>query len=155
MIAVTLSSGFVVAGAQGLLGGLVFWILGLPSPIFWGVIIGLLAFLPVVGPWLVWIPAAVGLILNGQTGRGIALMVLGFVVISGADNVLRPVLIAGRSQLNGLLVLVSVLGGIQAFGFLGVVLGPLVVATAAGLLKGYRDSLKEQHSLPSPSSEAA
>ena len=83
--------------------------------------------------------------MTGSTGRGIGLLILGFVVVSGADNVLRPILIAGRSQLNGLLVFVSVLGGIQAFGFLGVVLGPLVVATAVGLLKGYRESLRDQH----------
>jgi predicted PurR-regulated permease PerM len=82
--------------------------------------------------------------LGDQTGKAIALLILGFVVVSGADNVLRPMLIAGRSQLNGLLVFVSVLGGIKTLGFLGVVLGPLVVATAVGLLKGYRESLRAQ-----------
>ena len=154
MISVTLSSGFVVAGVQGLLGGIVFWALSLPSPVFWGVVIGFLAFLPVVGPWVVWVPAAIGIALNGHTGRAVLLVVLGFILVSGADNVLRPILIAGRAQLNGLLVFVSVLGGIQAFGFLGVVLGPLVVATAAGMLKGYRESLHETQVLPSVSEAA-
>jgi predicted PurR-regulated permease PerM len=101
----------------------------------------LMAFLPVVGPWLVWGPAAVGLLIADETSRGIALLLLGFLIVSGVDNVLRPALIAGRSQLNGLLVLISVLGGINAIGFLGVVLGPLLVATAAGLLKGYHESV--------------
>jgi predicted PurR-regulated permease PerM len=159
LISVTISSGLVVALLQGFLGGMVFWVLGLQSPVFWGVVIGFLAFLPVVGPWLIWVPAGAGLILNGNTGQGISLLVLGFCVVSGADNVVRPILIAGRSQLNGLLVFVSVFGGIQAFGFLGVVVGPLVVATAVGLLKGYCDSLREHRKAvakPSPAtSEAA
>ena len=70
-------------------------------------------------------------------------------LISGADNVLRPMLIAGRAQLNGLLVFIGVLGGISAFGLLGVVLGPLVMATAVGMLKGYRESVREQLVAPS------
>ena len=148
LISVTLSSGFVVAAVQGLVGGLVFWGLGMPSPIFWGVIIAFLAFLPVVGPWLVWFPAAIGTFASGEEGRALALLILGFLFISGADNVLRPMLIAGRAHLNGLLVFVAVLGGISVFGLLGVVLGPLVIATAVGLLKAYRQSLQGQPSLP-------
>lgn len=144
LISVTISSGFIVSVVQGALSGVVFWLIGIPSPVFWAVISGFLAFLPVVGPWLVWAPAGLGLLLDGHSGRGALLLVLGFVVVSGADNVLRPMLIAGRAQLNALLVFVAVFGGIQAFGFIGVVVGPLVVATAVGLLKGYSDSLREQ-----------
>jgi predicted PurR-regulated permease PerM len=144
LIAVTISSGLAVAAIQGLLGGLLFWALGIHAPVLWGVTMALLAFLPVIGPWLVWGPAGLGLILSGSTGRGITLLVLGFVLVSGVDNVLRPIMISGRSQLHGLMVFISVLGGIGAFGLLGVVLGPLIVATAVGLVKGYRDSMREQ-----------
>jgi predicted PurR-regulated permease PerM len=154
LISVTISSGLMVAATQGLLGGLLFWALGIHAPVLWGVTMALLAFLPVIGPWLVWGPAGLGLILSGSTGRGVTLLVLGFVLVSGVDNVLRPILIADRSQLNGLLVFISVLGGISAFGLLGVVLGPLIVATTVGLLRGYRESIRAQ-TIISPASEAA
>ena len=154
LISVTISSGLAVAATQGLLGGLLFWALGMHAPVLWGVTMALLAFLPVIGPWLVWGPTGLGLILSGSTGRGITLLVLGFVLISGVDNVLRPIMIADRSQLHGLLVFISVLGGISAFGLLGVVLGPLIVATTVGLLRGYRESVREQ-TIAGPASEAA
>lgn len=142
LVQATISSGFVVALVQGALGGLVLWILDVPSALFYGVLMALLAFLPLVGPWIIWGPIAIVLLVAGHTGRGIALLVLGFLLVSGVDNILRPALIAGRSQLNGLLVFISVLGGIHAFGLVGVVLGPLVVATGVGLLKGYRKELQ-------------
>ncbi len=155
LISVTLSSGFVVSAVQGILGGLVFWFLGMPSPLFWSVIIAFLAFLPIVGPWLVWIPAAIGLVVSGDVAGGIALASLGLVLISGADNVLRPILISGRSQLNGLLVFIGVLGGISTFGLLGIVLGPLVMATAVGMLKGYQEGVREQQIESAEPKEAA
>lgn len=142
MISTTIRAGLLVAAAQGFLGGLTFAILGLPSPVFWSVVIAFLSLLPIFGAWMVWLPAAIGLLLSGDVGRGVALLIAGFLLISAIDNVLRPILIAGRSQLNGLLVFVSILGGLQVFGFIGLVLGPLTVATAVGLVRGYRDSLR-------------
>jgi len=149
MIAVTINSGFVVAFVQGLLGGLSFMVVGLGSPVLWGVMMALASFIPVLGAWMIWIPAAAGLLVGGEIGRGVALLALGGLLVSTVDNVLRPMLIAGRSQLNGLLVFISVLGGIGAFGLVGVVLGPLVVATAAGLVAGYRESLTARGQLGS------
>lgn len=144
MISVTINSGFVVAFVQGALGGLTFLVIGLGSPVLWGVMMALASFIPVLGPWMIWLPAGIGLLLEGEIGRGVALLALGGLLISTIDNVLRPVLIADRSQLNGLLVFISVMGGLGAFGLLGVVLGPLVVATAAGLVTGYRESLTDR-----------
>jgi len=151
LVHVTISSSFVTAAVQGAIGGLVFWAVGIPSPLFWGAFMALMALLPLVGPWLVWAPAAVWLLLTGQTGRGIVLIVLGLLIVSGVDNVLRPVLIAGRSQLNGLLVLIGVIGGVRAMGFLGVVLGPLLLATAVGLLRGYHERLAAETAAAQPS----
>ena len=143
MVAVTLQSTVIVALAQGLCAGLIFWMLGLPAPVFWGVVSGVLAFLPIVGPSLVWIGASIVLLASGETWRGVAMVLLGAFVISGVDNVLRPILISGKAKLNGFFALLSVLGGIYAFGFLGMVLGPLLIAVTIGMLRGYRSSLTE------------
>ena len=110
---------------------------GLGSPIFWGVIMAFLSLLPVVGAWPVWIPATIWLFSTGHSGRALILIAICGGVGSTVDNILRPVLLGGRSSLNGLLVFISVVGGIAVFGILGVVLGPIVVATAVGVLDVY------------------
>src|SRR6202030_3819518 len=92
---------------------------------------------PVVGAWPVWIPAAIWLFSTGHAGQGIILIGICGALGATIDNILRPVLLGGRSSLNGLLVFISVLGGIAVFGVLGVVLGPIVVATAVGMLDVY------------------
>lgn len=142
MISATITAGLVVAAVQGVLGGVTFALLSLPSPVFWGVVIAFLSLIPILGAWMVWLPAAIGLLLTGDVTKGVILLVAGVLLISAVDNFLRPMLIAGRSQLNGLVVFVSVLGGMQVFGLIGLVLGPLTVAMAVGLARGYRDSLK-------------
>ena len=141
LIAVTINAGFIVAFVQGVLGGLSFMLVGLGSPILWGVVMAVASFLPILGAWMIWLPAAITLLVAGEIGRGVTLLILGGLLVSGVDNVLRPILIAGRSQLNALLVFISILGGVGAFGLVGVVLGPLVIATAVGLVTGYRETL--------------
>jgi predicted PurR-regulated permease PerM len=95
------------------------------------------AFLPVVGPWVVYVPAALFFLVNEEYVKATVLLVLGTVVVSSVDNVLRPILVAGRSQLNGLLVFISLLGGVFAFGLLGLILGPILVALADAVLEVY------------------
>ena len=114
-----------------------FAIVGLPAPIFWAIVMAFLSLLPVVGSWPIWLPAAIWLISTGHWGRGAVVLLLCGGAASLTDSFLRPHLIGGRSSLNGLLVFVSVLGGIACFGMLGIVLGPIVVATALSLLSGY------------------
>jgi predicted PurR-regulated permease PerM len=127
----------VAAAAHGVLGGVAFAITGIKAPIFWGVMMGFFSFVPLVGSALIWIPVAISLMAGGHMGRGIILVVFCAVIVGGVDNVVRPWLISGRAAMGGLVVFISVLGGIAAFGLLGVVLGPIVVATAASVLELY------------------
>jgi predicted PurR-regulated permease PerM len=135
LISVGVTSAAIVAAVQGFLGGVVFALVGLEAPVFWGVLMAFLCVLP-FGAWVIWAPAAVMLVVNGHTGRGVVLAIAGAAIVSGADNVLRPMLLSGRSHINGLVIFLSLLGGLAAFGALGVVLGPVVVVTALGLVSG-------------------
>lgn len=139
LISVGVVSAGVVAIVQGFLGGVIFAILGIDAAIFWGVVMGICCLLP-FGAWLIWLPASIVLAAEGSIGRAITLAILGFGVVSSADNFLRPILLSERVHMNGLVIFISLLGGISTFGMLGVVLGPVLVATAQGLLTGYVDS---------------
>ena len=134
----TLTS-LVIAAVQGIICGGAFAIVGVGSPLFWGVVMAFLSLLPVVGAWPVWILAAIWLFSTGHAARALLLVGVCGGLGSTIDNILRPVLLGGRSSLNGLLVFISVLGGIAVFGALGVVLGPIVVATAVGVLDVYSE----------------
>lgn len=90
-----------------------------------------------LGAWVVWGPAAIWLILTGRVVRGLLLAAIGFAIVSGIDNLLRPVLLSERSEMNGLLLFVSLLGGVAAFGTVGLVLGPVLMAVAVGLFEAY------------------
>ena len=137
LIFASVTTSLVIAGVQGVLCGGAFAIVGLSSAVFWGVVMGFLSLLPLVGAWPVWIPAAIYLFSTGRPGRAVVLIAICGLVGGVADNILRPVLLGGRASLNGLLVFISVLGGIATFGVLGVVLGPIVVATVVGILDVY------------------
>jgi predicted PurR-regulated permease PerM len=136
LIHASVTASLSVSIIQGTLGGLMFALLGLGASVFWGVIMTFFALLP-IGAGIVWGPVAVWLMLTGSPGRGLTLLAVGAGIIGLVDNVLRPILLSGRTQLNGLLVFVSLLGGIAAFGFLGLVLGPVIMATAIGVLDAY------------------
>ena len=124
-----------VAAAQGVAGGIIFTILGFKASILWGVVMGFCALLPVVGSTIIWFPAALWLIVSGEWVRGLILIGLGVGVIGMIDNLLRPFLMSGKSSMNGLLMFISLLGGVSAFGFIGLVLGPVVAATVISILQ--------------------
>jgi predicted PurR-regulated permease PerM len=142
LIKASISSSLIVALVQGAVGGITFALLGLGAPVFWGVIMGFFSLLP-LGAWIVWMPVAIWLLLTGEIGRGIALLAIGAGGISLIDNFLRPILLAGRTEMNGLLVFISLLGGIAAFGLIGLVLGPVVMATAISFVDAYATERRE------------
>ena len=120
----------VVASIQGVLGGLMFWWLGLPAPVLWGVAMGLLALVPVLGAFIVWVPAAVFLALEGSWDKALLLTAWGAIVIGLVDNILYPSLVGGRLRLHTLVVFIAMLGGLSVFGAAGLFLGPALVTLA-------------------------
>lgn len=124
----------VTAALQGFFVGVGFAIVGLPSPVVFGVLAALLSLLPVGGSALVWIPAVIWLFFEKHWGWGIFLLVWGS-ALSGLDNVVRPILISGRARISALAVFVGVLGGIPAFGAIGVILGPVILCLVLALIE--------------------
>jgi predicted PurR-regulated permease PerM len=137
VIFASVTSSLASAAAHGLLGGLAFWTAGVQAPVFWGVMMGFFSLVPVVGSALIWVPISISLMAGAHVGRGIFLVIVCSVIVGGVDNVIRPWLISGRAAMSGLVVFISVLGGISVFGMLGVVLGPIVVAMAGSMLDMY------------------
>ncbi len=137
LIFASVTSSLVAAAAHGALGGIAFALAGIKAPIFWGVMMGFFSFVPLVGSALIWVPVSISLMASGHWGHGIVLMLFCAVIVGSVDNFIRPWLISGRAEMGGLVVFISVLGGIGAFGLLGVVLGPIIVASAASLLELY------------------
>ena len=143
-----------VAMVQGLLGGLAFWALGVPTPAVWGVLMGALSTIPMVGPAFVWIPAGAVLIVSGATTRGVLLLLFGLLVISTVDNVIRAVLVSARARVHPLVVFLGVLGGVLMFGAVGILVGPVLIVAAAALMEMARMSLfPDEHSLPEPTEQ--
>jgi len=137
LIFASVTASLIIGVIQGVLGAFAFGIVGLPSAIFWGALMGLLALLPVIGAWLVWGPAVLWLAANGSYGKAAVVAVICAGVATIVEHFVRPFLLSGKVQMNSLLILLSVLGGISVFGFLGFILGPIVVALASTILDVY------------------
>lgn len=137
---------------QAVVGGIGFLIAGIPGAILWTAVMAILALLPVVGAFLVWIPAGIYLLVIGKIGWGIFLLAWGALVVSNVDNFVRPKLIGDRSGIHPLFVLVGVLGGVAAFGFIGLFLGPVLVGVTVSVLKVWEEEyLDPQVNDPPPS----
>ncbi len=138
----TIYGTLVVAFVQGTLGGLMFWWLGLPAPALWGFVMALLAIVPVLGAFIVWIPAAIFLAVEGSWGKALLLSLWGGVVIGLIDNILYPVLIGRRVQVHTVPVFIAIVGGLLVFGASGLIIGPVMMAVTIALLEIWRGRIK-------------
>ena len=134
----TIFGTLVVAAVQGALGGLMFWWLGLPAPILWGAVMALLAIVPVLGAFVVWVPAAVFLAASGQWGKAAILTVWGGIVVALIDNLLYPILVGKRLRLHTVPVFIAIVGGLAVFGAAGLILGPVVLALTDAIVQIWR-----------------
>jgi len=143
LIFASVAVALLIAAIQGLLGGLAFLLTGLPAPVFMGVLIAFFSIVPVVGSALIWGPATLWLGFNGHWGKAIVVLVICAGVAGTADNLVRPLLLRNRTRLNDLLLFISILGGLQLFGLLGLVAGPTILAAALGVFRVYAEHRDE------------
>ncbi len=127
---------------QGIVGGALFQIFGIKSAFLWGVLMSLLAFLPIVGIGLVFVPTAVILMLSGKTGAGLFFLLFYVVLSGGVEYLFKPRLVGERVQMHTLLVFLSIMGGLKLFGILGIIYGPLIVTAFLTLADIYRSSYR-------------
>lgn len=128
---------------QGVAGGVVFSLFGLKSPFLWGVIMGILAFLPIIGIGAIFIPAAIFLIFKGRVAAGIFFIVFYIILSGGVEYLLKPKLVGTRVKMHTLLVFFSIIGGLKLFGILGIIYGPLVTTAFLTLTDIYYTSYQE------------
>ena len=119
---------------QGLLGGLMFWWLGVPSPWFWAMVAAVFAFVPVLDTFVLWLPAAVYLGLEGRWGETLVVAALGSLLVRGIENFLYPVLVRNRLKVPSVAIFVALVGGLFLFGWSGLVLGPVIITVTSALL---------------------
>ncbi len=148
----TLKGTILIGVAQGLLGGLAFWAVGIDGAIFWGTVMTVLSIIPGIGGALVWLPAAIILMTTGDVWRGIALAAFCGLVIGSVDNLLRPLLVGRDTQMHELLIFFSTLGGLMLFGVMGFIIGPILAALFVTVWEmfgaAFRSSLAEPAPIP-------
>lgn len=137
-IQATVYGTLVVSIIQGFLAGLMFWCLGLPAPLLWGVVMAILAVVPMLGAFVVWFPVALFLALEGSWGKSLILVIWGMLVVGTIDNILHPVLVGNLLKLHTVLAFISVVGGLMLFGPAGIILGPVVLTITTVLLETWR-----------------
>jgi predicted PurR-regulated permease PerM len=138
----------LTAVVQGALLGIGFWIAGLASPLVFGVLGMLFALVPIIGTTILWVPGALWLLSQGEPGHAIFLAAWGLLVVSAVDNFLRPLLISGRAEVPTLAVFIGVMGGLSAFGFIGLFVGPIVLGLLVALFRFTAEELAPETTAP-------
>ena len=133
----------IVGIIQGLVTGFALLIFGVPNALVLILIATFVGILPIIGPWLVWIPVDLYLFLSGRTAAGIGFLIYGLIIITWVDTIIRPIIVSKRTKINSAVILVSMVGGLFVFGVLGLILGPLIIAYLILLLETYRDKKTE------------
>jgi predicted PurR-regulated permease PerM len=140
-----LFSTFVMSVYQALTAGLGYWMFGVDSPLVWASLTGIASILPAVGTALVWVPVGIVHILMGHVAAGIGILLWsGLVVVFVADYILRPKLVGTRIRMNDLLVFIAIFGGIEAFGILGIILGPIATAVLLSIIRIYQHEYRPE-----------
>ncbi len=151
VVRASVKGNLAVAVTQGALGGLIFWLLGIHSSLFWAVLMMFLSLLPAVGAGIVWVPVAIYFLVTGMIWEGVVLALYGVFVIGMVDNVLRPIMVGKDTKMPDFLILISTLGGMAIFGLNGFVIGPLIAAlflSSWGLFSGTRRKVRLPADIP-------
>jgi predicted PurR-regulated permease PerM len=138
-IVASMYGGLAVGLAQGSLTGLGFWVLGISSPVVWGLVAAMASLIPVVGTGIVWVPAAFVLMMGGHWAKALILLVWGAAIVAQVDTLVRPYVVSGRAKLHNLLIFFALLGGVKAFGIMGLFIGPVVVSVTIAVLDMLRE----------------
>jgi predicted PurR-regulated permease PerM len=126
---------------EGIIGGIIFWALGIPLPFFWGLLIAVFAFIPMIGPAVIWVPSVIFLLIQKNYTTAILLGVICFIILGYIDNFLKPKLIGDKIQLSSFAVFLGVIGGLQLFGLLGFFFGPIILALLVTMVQIYREMI--------------
>ncbi len=141
VLSATLYGNMLTGAIQAGLGIFIFWFLDFSAPLLWGIILGLGTFIPMIGTAMVWAPASLYLFFVGEYLKGAILLAFSLLVISQIDYFLRPYLISDKTELHNLFLFLGILGGINVFGLLGLILGPMIIALCVSILELYRLNL--------------
>jgi len=130
----------IIGILQGIIAGIGYFIFGVPNALLLALLTSLVGVIPLIGPWLVWVPIDLYLFASGNTGAGIGLLIYGLVVISWLDTIIRPLIVSRRTKINSAIVIIGMIGGLFVFGVLGLIIGPLVLAYILLIVEIYRKS---------------